>query len=499
MISRQMVMRQRKKHAAGFIIIAMALARQSAFSAMHVSQAPAVGACTRTLTGSSRRYNLPGRCSQKMAGSTEAETPPSAQLSSVSQSVVNLVKNIVGAGILSLPSGVAAFSGSPEALTPAFILVLAFGLVSAYGFVLVGDACSWTKASTYQDAWARTVSPSSKWMPSLACLANAAIGCICYSMILGDCLSLILQPLGLPSILASRSSSLLLLTAGVLLPLCSMKSLAPLAKFAALGVLSNVYICLFVVLRFFDGSYRIGGTFWSAAPLAPKFVRLSGSAWSAALTPSVTILLSLLGTAFLAHYNAALFYDQLAPAPGGDKAGRFQRVAFLGFAASGLILSVVMIGGFLTFGASSSGLILNNYASTDPLAASARAAIGLSIVTAYPIVFLSIREQFVEFLGKRGAALQNNRPNVVTVGLLGSVTALALSLNDLGKVAGFAGAVFGIFLIYIAPPLMALRARQRGIGSHAKGARGMASIIAQTLLIPLGSALALMGVVQTLG
>lgn len=317
-------------------------------------------------------------------------------------------------------------------------------------------------------------------------------------MILGDCLSLILQPLGLPSIVASRSSSLLLLTAGVLLPLCRMKSLASLAKFAALGVLSNVYICLFVVLRFFDSSYRSGGTFWSAAPVAPKFAELSGSTWSTALTPSVTVLLSILGTAFLAHYNAALFYDQLAPAPGGDKAGRFQTVALLGFAAAGLTLSVVMIGGFLTFGASSSGLILNNYAATDPLAVCARAAIGLSIVTTYPMVFLSVREQFLAFLGKRGAALQSNRPNLVTVGLLGFITALALSLNDLGKVAGFAGAFFGIFLIYIAPPLMALRARQRGIGSHAKGARGIASVIVQVLLIPMGSALGLVGVVQTL-
>ena len=55
-------------------------------------------------------------------------------------------------------------------------------------------------------------------------------------MILGDCISLMIAPLHLPALVASRDSVILAITALVLYPLCSMKSLAPLAKFSLLGV-----------------------------------------------------------------------------------------------------------------------------------------------------------------------------------------------------------------------------------------------------------------------
>eukprot|EP00913_Durusdinium_trenchii_P020901 g19639.t1 len=77
------------------------------------------------------------------------------KLSSVRQSTVNLVKNIVGAGMLSLPAGVAAFSSSPKAVLPSLVLALLAAFFSAYGFVLIAEACAATGESTYT----RTLSP----------------------------------------------------------------------------------------------------------------------------------------------------------------------------------------------------------------------------------------------------------------------------------------------------------------------------------------------------
>lgn len=76
------------------------------------------------------------------------------------------------------------------------------------------------------------------------------------------------------------------------------------------------------------------------------------------------------------------------------------------------------LSGFLTFGQSSMGLILNNYAATDGLAVLARAAIVLSLVTAYPLVFLSLRKQVLEVLGTRGAKVAEEKPRLTTVLLL---------------------------------------------------------------------------------
>ena len=52
----------------------------------------------------------------------------------MSTSTFNLAKNIIGAGVLSLPNGVAYFSDSPTALLPAILLCTSMGLISAYRF-----------------------------------------------------------------------------------------------------------------------------------------------------------------------------------------------------------------------------------------------------------------------------------------------------------------------------------------------------------------------------
>lgn len=320
-----------------------------------------------------------------------------------------------------------------------------------------------------------------------------------YSMILGDCFSLVLESLGLPPVLGSRSTCILVLTALVLFPLCSMKSLAPLAKFSVLGVLGNTYICLFVLLRYFDGTCRAGGAFYDLLQIKPQFsVASSHGAWSTMLNPGFMVLLSILSTAYLAHYNAPVYYEQLDPGPNGNRDRRFFLVSMAGFAAAGLTMGLVMIGGFLTFGKSCSGLILNNYASSDPLAALARIAIGVSLLTAYPLVFYSFKKQIVDLVGQRAEKLGTEQPAVLNLLVLGFVTIMALNLHDLGKLAAFAGACFGSFLIYVAPCLMALRAHQLGLGPPSSGLASRIGRVAQCVIIPVGLALAAVGVFVTL-
>lgn len=449
-------------------------------------------------TVSSKSSSLTPRL-HRSEGKVQLAAEGEVKLSSMTQSTINLVKNIAGAGMLSLPAGIAAFSASPKAAIPSMAFVLIAGLLSAYGFVLIADACNATGELTYKNVWAKSVSKSTSFLPAAACLAKAAIGCISFSMILGDCLSMMLSPLGLPSFIAGRSAVMLALTATVIFPLCSLKSFAPLAKFSIVGVLSNVYICGFIVLRCFDGSYGqfvgASGSLLKAAPAAPKFTSFAGSVWGTIADPGFAVLLSILATAYLAHYNAPMFYEQLAPDPEtGKKDGRFFLVSMMAFGLAGLIFSAVMMGGFLTFGSSSMGLILNNYAATDKLALVARAAIAMSLITGYPLVFLSLKKQVVDLVGEAGEKFSARRPRLLTVGLLSAITLIALNLRNLGKVAAFAGACFGSFLIYVAPPLMVLGAQRRGFAK----ASGPAARVVQVLMIPLGLSLGAIGAIQSL-
>jgi len=415
-------------------------------------------------------------------------------LSSVAQSAVNLAKNIIGSGMFALPAGVAAFSGSPKALVPSVAFTLLLGVLSAYGFVLIADACNRTGETTYQGSWGKAIGHRSKWVPAVACIAKAGIGCISYSMILGDCLSLLLKPLSFPAAISSRSAVMLALTVLVLLPLCSMKSLAPLAKFSFLGVLSNVFIAIVIAFRSLDGSYRAGGALAAAAPAAAEFVPFTGSPWATVADPGFAVLLCMLSTAFIAHYNAPVFYEELAPGPDGRKDGRFLLVSVIGFSIAAIILSTVMSCGFLTFGRASLGLILDNYAATDRLAVAARIAIVVSLTTTQPLVFFSLRRQLVDLFGHRGAELAERWPTLLTISLLAVVTLIALVLHDLGKLTAFAGACFGSFLIYIAPAAMVLYAERRGLGPRGS----LLARCARLATLPLGAALGILGAIQSL-
>ena len=96
------------------------------------------------------------------------------------------------------------------------------------------------------------------------------------------------------------------------------------------------------------------------------------------------VLISMLASAFLAHYNAPKFYGELeAPADGSSKLPRFNLVVGLGFLAAAGVMGAVMAGGFLTFGSASQGLILNSYATSDPLAFLARLGIGMRTPVAH--------------------------------------------------------------------------------------------------------------------
>jgi amino acid permease len=442
------------------------------------------------------------RVARKQSGVTTVEgvpqldEKPKVRLSSASATSVNIVKNLLGAGMLSLPGGVAAFNGSPQAVLPATVLVVLLGLLSAYGFILIADACERTGESTYQGAWARIMSPNTSWIPLAACMMKAGLGCVAFEMILGDCLPMILSPLGLPAVFTSRNFIILAVTFTILGPLCRMKSLAPLAKFSVLGVLSNVYIVCFMILRCFDGSYRPGGALLRNGAAIPQFAPATQSMWEICTDPKILVFVSMLSTAYLAHYNSPIFYQQLAPGPDGEKKRRFEKVCVSSFLGAVCFFATVMVTGFLTFGSSCHGLILNQYSAADKLAFLARVAIALSLITSYPLVFASVKQQFVSLLGAKGEEMSAKQPDVITAVLLTGITVMALYLRNLGKVVAVGGALFANFLIYIAPAVMVLRAEQKSMGSKERSSP--LSRAFQMGMIPLGCILGGIGMMQSL-
>ena len=96
--------------------------------------------------------------------------------------------------------------------------------------------------------------------------------------------------------------------------------------------------------------------------------------------------------------------------------------------------------GFLTFGSSYSGLVLQNYAKKDVLMSASRVAVALALVFSYPLAFQGCRDGILDLLQvsdeKRA---KNSFLNLTTVVLLATITFFAATLKDVSFVLAFGG------------------------------------------------------------
>lgn len=414
-----------------------------------------ITAPTRSFCGARSALHL-RRCSVSSASDPVLPSDKDTGIG-VTAASLNLAKNLVGSGILSLPAGIAAFSSSTQAVAPALLLLVASTLLSAYGFFLIGRVCEETGSSTFGGAWRGSLRRGA-WVPQLVCVLECLGGSVVYAMVLGDVFSSLLQGSTLlPAAITARSSVITILAALVLYPLCCFRSFGQLAKFSLFGTLASCFVVFFVVMRFIDGSYAPFGAFYDRS--APAALQASSAGM---INPRTLILVSILSTAYLVHFNAPQMYSELSPnrpgLQGKEKAAKQRRlllVSLIGFGLAAGQYALVMVFGFLTFGAATQGNLLLNYSSSDNLAIAARVAVGLSTLFGYPMQFAGMREGILEAF--KVQRLNTVKHRALTASLLVAVVFIACLLRDLGRFQAIEGALLAAFLIYIAPPLMAIR------------------------------------------
>ena len=219
----------------------------------------------------------------------------------VQQLCFNLVKGVVGAGVLSLPAGIAAFATAPSAIVPAVALIASIGALSGYGFALIGRCCAYTNTKSYRDAWSATVGQKTSFIPAMAVTLKTFAAILAYSMILGDTFVSLFVTAGFN---VAKVPTLLGVTSFVLLPLCLLKNLASLAPFSLVGSLGMIYTAVAMTIRYLGKSYvaPVGKFATDCAPaLRPSFGSVGAEG---ILTPSAAILVGMLSTAYMAHFNA---------------------------------------------------------------------------------------------------------------------------------------------------------------------------------------------------
>jgi Transmembrane amino acid transporter protein len=272
--------------------------------------------------------------------SSSSSSPDTGGTATIPNEVFNLVKSIVGAGVLSLPWGVAVFGNAPSALIPAISLIAAMGILSAYTFGLMGRICQRTNTQSYSAAW--DVAVGKEWSPLIAfsCFIDCFAGNLSYSMILADTIQNLVASAGYS---ITRTNALLGVTSMVLLPLCLLKNLASLAPFSLVGIMGMLYTTAAMGIRYFGRSYSPGGIYYTSQLAAPVFGTAGASA---ALHPSALILACMLSNAYIAHFNAPKFLQELK----NNTMSRFHQVIAWSFGTSIALYGLITAFGFLTFG-----------------------------------------------------------------------------------------------------------------------------------------------------
>ena len=343
----------------------------------------------------------------------------------------------------------AAFADAPSALIPGAFFTFLMGAIFGYYFLLIGRTCRLTRTATYREVWEATMgdSPTLAVIVSLVNCTKPALGNLAYSMILADSFRSIFAAVNLE---VSRTASLLLITFIGLLPLCLLKNLSVLAPTSMLGVFGFAATTLVMAYRYFDGSYAEGGQF--AHDMAEKYQPEFGTEGASAAwtNPRVLVLVCMLFEAFVAHYNSPRFYTELR----NNTVQRFAAMTSYSFAASALIYFLVMVFGFLTFGKSCDGYILNNYSTSDPLATFCRVCVAMALVCTYPVVFVGVRDGFLDLCKVPMEKHTSTNLNIVSIFLLTIITVIAASITDLGLVNAVGGGSLGTIVVFVFPALM---------------------------------------------
>lgn len=365
--------------------------------------------------------------------------------SSMTSSTFNVIKACVGAGVLSLPAGVSAFSSNPTALYPSITLMLFLGILSGYSFNTIGKICKMSGSKSISEAWEKTVSDNS--LPiSLACFLTPLGAALSYSIILADTFSSLSTAVGSP---VSRSKSIIVLSATILYRLCRMKDLSSLAPVSIVGVGGILVTCFFMAMRAVGDAYKIGGGMYGLLSAAGRPVFDGGVVKFFDL--KALVLVSMAATAYLSHFNAPDFLNDLED----NTEERFKKLVTRGFGITAVISAAMMSFGFLTFGGACQGVVLNNYADFDKGATLCRGLMALSVIGSYPFVFSGMKNGFFSLVGKKEVSPRADK-TFVRVGLT-VITGLALVLKNAGFISAFMGAVCGSAIIYIFPSVMFLK------------------------------------------
>mmetsp|Transcript_3009 Transcript_3009/g.8484 ORF Transcript_3009/g.8484 Transcript_3009/m.8484 type:complete len:472 (+) Transcript_3009:308-1723(+) len=357
---------------------------------------------------------------------------------------INISKNLIGSGVLSLSGGIALYSDNPNAMWSASFWIVILGAVFGYFCIVIAKVCQMTGSTTYRGCWEATFGRKGARFVAIVQMLLAAQGDVAYATVLSQTFRSLLESVG---IYWGRVTCLLVITVFPILPLCLMKDLNNLAPYSAVGVAGIGVTVAAMIVRLIDGSYQEGGKYFedTAVKHRPNFGDDNRS-MSVLILPFVCMVFQ----SWVMHYNSPRFFMELKDAT----IPRFTKAVSYSFSLCAAFYIVIAAAGYWTFGSGSASYILNNYSPNDPLATISRLCVAFSTLLTHPLAFFGARDGSLDILGVSEQWKTPTNMNIFTVILLSILTAIAVIFHDLGLINAVGGGCLATLLCFVFPAVM---------------------------------------------
>jgi len=352
---------------------------------------------------------------------------------SVFSTVINTVKGIMGAGILTL-SWAFYFSS----LYPGLICTFFMCAISMYGFYLIGLVSDKTGAGTFGGMWSKLYGSGMAWIPDMVIVLFSSACIIGYLIV---CKGYIPQGLAVFGIAPMPGFVYVLGSTAVVLYFNYQSDLSILTPTSMIGNFS-IFYTTFLLLAF-----------WAATPVSDY------SDWDAmVLQPGLFVTLPTMAFSFNGHFGAPGMYQQLA----GKSPKKWAKVTFLGFGLCLPLVFVCALSGFFTFGSEQllkQSNVLMAPSMKGPPVMVAFIGMSLAVLFGVPIHTNAVRTALDGIL-VRGLGLDKEskmRFTLISVIITVVTNLVALSMDNLGLVVAVNGAVCATLMMYILPAMMYMK------------------------------------------
>lgn len=351
--------------------------------------------------------------------------------STVTATVINLLKNMVGAGLLNV-----CIAFKFASVLGGIVIMMYSAFVCTCGFLVIGFCCSKTGARSFRDLWRMSLGHSSEKIVDVVLFFHCFFSCVGYITMIGDFSVKGASGLLPGSILAERREvSMILITATMIFPLCLYTSLDALKHTSVIGLAITSFACAYI---FYDvvvyaEDHEVAET-------------LSSNMWY--MKADMFKTLALFNGSFSAHYNAPAYYSELK-----DKSFvNYTKVTLYAFGIATALFTAFGLAGFARFGDDVLGNVLKCYSPDDIYIQLSWFFMMVSTVFNFPHAFQRMRTSFNALFNKTA----HSQFLITTIALLAGTLYVGIAFKDIAVIKMIKGATLGVLIMFILPSLFFL-------------------------------------------